>query len=136
MPVVCVVMMPDTSATLCFTATEPKSAEILIALLKGPLKSGFQSMLQKKLYGALSTTLNQLLANVTMKIPLGSSMDLDMSMLFSPTFTTSGIEAYLRVRCKFAHRSCGIQCTLGVAACGWSAMTLLCHACFHGVACP
>lgn len=43
-------------------ATEPKSAEILIALLKGPLKSGFQSMLQKKLYGALSTTLNQVRA--------------------------------------------------------------------------
>ena len=54
-----------------FAATEPKSAEILIALLKGPLKSGFQSMLQKKLYGALSTTLNEVrsFARVARPVP-------------------------------------------------------------------
>lgn len=77
-------------------STEPKSAEILIWLLKNPLKSGFQSMLQKKLYTALSTTLNQALANVTMKIPIGNTMVVDFGLLFDPTFTSDGMELYLR----------------------------------------
>lgn len=49
----------DLTMTKLDIKTEPKAVEILIALLKGPLKHGFQTMMQEELLTTLSTTLNK-----------------------------------------------------------------------------